>query len=200
MWQRYTKACAIGVLVLASGCSTVPSAVAPQMPAGATADVTPELDERFRQSVALMEAEKWQEASAELEVITGQHPQFAGPWLNLGIARLKLGKIDSAETALKAAIQRNPNNPVAYNELGILYRHSGRFEEALDMYQSALQVAPEYTDTYWNMGILYDLYLPDAGLALQYYERYQQMTGSDDRQLQTWIDTLRKQTQQPVQG
>ena len=148
----------------------------------------------------MMEAEKWQEASDELETITGQHPEFAGPWLNLGISLSKLGKLDEAEAALKAAILRNSHNPSAYNELGILYRHNGRFEEALEMYQSALQVAPEYTDTYWNMGILYDLYLPDAGLALEYYERYQQLTGSEDMQLQTWINTLRKQTQQPGQG
>ena len=200
MWQHFIKVCAIALLALISGCSAVPSSVAPRSAPVAAADITPSLEERFQQSIAMMEAERWQEASDELETITGLYPQFAGPWLNLGITRTKLGKLDEAEAALKTAIERNSRNPVAYNELGVLYRHSARFEEALEMYQSALQVAPDYTDTYWNMGILYDLYLPDAVLALEYYERYQQLTGSEDMQLQTWINTLRKQTQQPGQG
>jgi tetratricopeptide (TPR) repeat protein len=137
-----------------------------------------------------MQAEQWQSASERLETITVQHPDYAGPWLNLGICRAKLGEISDAETALKASIERNPDNPVAYNQLGILYRHMGRFDEAWAMYEAALAVAPDDPDTHWNLGILHDLYFPDTERALQHYERYRQLTGSDDRQLQTWIADL----------
>ena len=58
------------------------------------------------------------------------------------------------------------------------------------MYEAALAVAPDDPDTHWNLGILHDLYLPDTGQALQHYERYRQLTGSDDRQLQAWIADL----------
>ena len=189
MWKRFTEVCLMSVLagVLGSGCSTLPDE---HIAARTPARVTTALEEEYRQAHSLMQAEQWREAGERLEVITVQYPDYAGPWLNLGICRSKLGEIEAAETAFKASIERNPDNPVAYNQLGILYRHLGRFDEAWAMYEAALAVAPDDPDTHWNLGILHDLYLPDTGQALQHYERYRQLTGSDDRQLQAWIADL----------
>jgi Flp pilus assembly protein TadD len=199
MWQRYIDRegrdrhssrllalLAFGLLVI--GCST------PQVreQAGVPPAITPALQNDYQAVLDLMQAERWREASERLQAITQQQPGLAGPWVNLGIAQNMLGETEAAEAAFRESLEHKANNPVACNLLGLLYRRSGRLEEARAMYMAALEVAPDDPDTHWNLGILYDRYLPDASLALQHYERYQTLTGSDNRQLLAWIDTLRK--------
>jgi tetratricopeptide (TPR) repeat protein len=183
------KPCISSALLVAlfviQGCSQM------QMkPGPAVAGTSPEIENTYRQSIQLMQKKQWKLAEAELSSFTGQYPQYSGPWLNLGIARMNLGDREAAESAFRTAIDRNRENPVAYNKLGILYRHSGQLDKALDMYELALKVSPDYPDTHWNIGILYDVYLSNADLALQHYIRYQQLTGSDDPKLKGWISTL----------
>lgn len=199
MWQRYidhegrdrhlSRLLALlvfGLLVI--GCST------PQVreQASAPPTITPELQNDYQAALDLMQAERWREAAERLQTITQQQPGLAGPWVNLGIAQNMLGETEAAEAAFRESLERKANNPVACNLLGLLYRRSGRLEEARAMYMAALEVAPDDPDTHWNLGILYDRYLPDASLALQHYERYQTLTGSDNRQLLAWIETLRR--------
>jgi len=42
------------------------------------------------------------------------------------------------------------------------------------------------------------MYLSRADLALQHYMRYQQLTDSDNPQLETWIYILKKKTDAPT--
>jgi tetratricopeptide (TPR) repeat protein len=199
MWKPCIRAGLLAALFLMLGCSPVQtrngSAISP-----AAGYASPEIEEKYRQGIELMQARQWQEAESQLQAITEQYPQLAGPWLNLGIARMNLGNNEAAESAFRTAISRDRDNPVAYNELGILYRHSGQLDKALDMYEAALQVAPDYPDTHWNIGILYEMYLSKADLALQHYTRYQQLTDSDDPQLEAWIYILRKKTDAPTKS
>ena len=174
-------------LFVIQGCSSV------QMrPAPTVASISPEMEHSYRQSIELMQKKQWEQAEAALASFTGQYPQHAGPWLNLGIARMNLGEDEAAESAFRTAIGKNRGNPVAYNKLGILYRHSGQLDKALHMYERALKVSPDHPDTHWNIGILYDVYLSKGDLALQHYIRYQQLTGSDDPKLQGWISILQE--------
>ena len=177
----------LAALLVVQGCSPV------QMrPAPTVAVISPEMEHSYRQSIELMQKKQWKQAEAALASFTEQYPQHAGPWLNLGIARMNLGEDEAAESAFRTAIGNNRENPVAYNKLGILYRHSGQLDKALDMYERALKASPDYPDTHWNIGILYDVYLSNAELALRHYIRYQQLTGSDDPKLQGWISTLQE--------
>ena len=177
----------LAVLFVVQGCSSVQMRTAP-----AIASASPEMEHNYRQSIELMQKQQWQQAEVALASITEQSPQHAGPWLNLGIARMNLGEDEAAESAFRTAIGKNRGNPVAYNKLGILYRHTGQLDKALDMYKRALKASPDYPDTHWNIGILYDVYLSKTDLALQHYIRYQQLTGSDDPKLQGWISTLQE--------
>jgi len=154
-------------------------------------NVTAQLENDYREVLALMQAAQWPAARQRLEAMTAAHPALAGPWTNLGIVYTRLGEAAAAEEAFRQSIKDNPGNPVAYNQLGILYRRTGRLEAARDIYGAALDVAPDDPGTHWNLAILHDVYLPDARLALYHYERYQQLTGSDDAQLMAWINALR---------
>ena len=148
---------------------------------------------KYRYALALMADEDWHGAAAELQRITSTHPDLSGPWVNLGIVKTRLGDSAAAGTAFKHALDANARNAEAYNQLGMLYRRSGRLEDARDIYNEGLRQSPDHADLHWNLAILHDRYLPVAKLALTHYERYQQLTKSDDAQLQQWIAQLREQ-------
>jgi Flp pilus assembly protein TadD len=178
---------ALVALWLVASCAAAPEsrlAVQPEAPA-------PAVEESYRQALDMMQAGQWPEARQRLEDLTAANATLAGPWLNLGIVYTRLGEPQAAEDAFRRSIENNPANSVAYNQLGIFYRRTGRLEAAQETYGAALGVAPDDPDTHWNLGILHDVYLPDARLALLHYERYQQLTGSDDPQLAGWITALR---------
>jgi len=193
MWKQYiNRHCRslLTVLVtlwLVAGCAATQEsrlAAQPETP-------TPAVEESYRQALDMMQASQWPEARQRLEDLTAAHPGLAGPWLNLGIVYTRLGEPEAAEAAFRRSIENNPANPVAYNQLGIFYRRTDRLEAARETYGAALGVAPDDPDTHWNLGVLHDVYLPDTQLALFHFERYQQLTGSDDPQLAAWINTLK---------
>jgi Flp pilus assembly protein TadD len=184
--KYYLAAFVILLPVLATGCTATQNIKTSTNMAKPAENITL----LHQQAVTLMQQDKWQEAVQSYEIITAQQDKLSGPWLNLGIAYIKTGNSKSAETALKKSLDINPENIEAYNQLGILYRRSGRLKEAAFIYESALKVAPDNTNIHWNLGILHDRYLPDARKALFHYQRYQQLTGSDNAQLQAWINKL----------
>ncbi len=186
MATRQIAALVILIPVLVTGCTTTQDRKITVSTAKPTEDVVA----LHQQAVTLMQQEKWREAVQSLEIITSRQDELSGPWLNLGIAYTKTGDGESAEKAFKKSIDMNAGNIEAYNQLGILYRRTGRIEEAGFIYESALIAAPDNTNIHWNLGILHDKYLPDARKALFHYQRYQQLTGSDDAQLQAWINNL----------
>ena len=191
MFKHYSELLLAMSLLLQASCSSLPEE--PQSAAqGHT--VTPVLQADYLDAIALMQEHEWLAAQQRLSPITVLHPQLSGPWLNLGITRLQLGDSSAAEAAFMRSLEANPGNIEACNQLGILYRRAGRLDEARRFYEAALLHDPDYADAHWNLGILHDQYLSNPQQALQHYERFQEITGSGDQQLQAWIDELRQQT------
>jgi Flp pilus assembly protein TadD len=154
--------------------------------------IPPEVQLSHDRAVALMRAERYREAVEVLKtLVTGGHG-FPGPYLNLGIAYLALGEDKPAQEALARAIELDPASPVAYNQMGILQRRAGRFQEAREAYQKALAVHPEYANAHLNLGILCDLYLQNRDCALEHYQRYQALSGGEDKQVSLWLADLSK--------
>ncbi len=196
MSPHYAKALTLTLVILLAGCASAPQqhVLTPGFEAGpvATETVT-DVEGEFQAALQLMQVGDWHAATDTLAAITAAKPRLSGPWTNLGIARNKIGDTTGAEAALKKAIDVNASQVVAYNELGIIYRRSGRLEQAASIYNEGLKVDPAAEDIHWNLGILYDRYLPNPAQALIHYERYQQLTQSDDEYLQAWINALRAQ-------
>jgi len=167
------------------GCSTTHI----QANASAQAPAT-ELKTSYQQALQSMQTEQWQTAREQLTLITSQQPSLSGPWINLGITQTMLGEHANAETAFKTALDVNHRNTEACNQLGMLYRRQGRLDEAQFIYEEGLRLDPDNANMHWNLAILYDRYLPNPREALQHYQRYQQLTGSEDPQLQAWITEL----------
>ena len=172
-------------LLLVNGCTNTRAHQA-QGIATPTADIKSE----YQNALQSMQAEQWQTARDQLTRLTTRQPAFSGPWINLGITETMLGDDSGAEHAFKKAIDTNNRNIEAYNQLGMLYRRHSRFDEAQFIYEEGLRRDPDNSNIHWNLGILYDRYLPNPRQALQHYQRYQKLTGSDDPRLLTWIAEL----------
>ena len=153
----------------------------------------PELKTSYQHAIQSMQAEQWQTAREQLTKITTQQPSLSGPWLNLGITQTMLGNHMGAETAFKTVLNINHRAVEAYNQLGMLYRRQDRLDESQFIYEEALRLEPDNRNIHWNLAILYDRYLPNPRQALHHYQRYQQLTGSDDPLLQAWIARLDSQ-------
>ena len=192
---KLTLAASISGILLA-GCAgtpavnkVIPASDTQQKPAAPVKDA----EGKHQYVLALMNDENWQEAATELEILTAARPGLAAPWVNLGIVHTMLGDSTAAESAFKRALDANDDSAEAWNQLGMLYRRSGQLDEARNAYNSGLQSSPDHAELHWNLAILHDRYLPDPVIALAHYERYQQLTKSDDPQLTQWIASLREQ-------
>lgn len=193
MWKRSSKFASTALILTVLqgvGCSTSPD----RPPGQESVAATPALRDQYRQAIDAMKAGRWDAAIAGLESITRENDGLPGPYLNLGIAYAHTGDREKAVAALQASIERNPVNPIAYNQLGVLYRQSGQFEEARIMYENALQADPAFADAQWNLGVLHELYLQQPAVAQRHYERYRQLTGSDERQLPPGIAGMQRNT------
>jgi len=191
MFKHYTELLLAMSLLLQIACSSLPEE---RQSTGQGRPVTPALQADYLDAITLMQEHEWKAAQQRLSPITVSHPQLSGPWLNLGITQLQLGNSAAAESSFKRSLDANPGNIEACNQLGILYRRAGQLDDAHRFYEAALLHDPDYADAHWNLGILHDQYLSNPQLALQHYERFQEITGSGDPQLQAWIDELRQKT------
>lgn len=184
--------------------ATTPATARPQAvaaPPQAAIEVT-ELDDneqaQYRQAVSFLEAGDYLQAEAALQKIALVHPGVAGPYLNLGIIYARTNRLDAARESLMHVLRIKPESAIAYNQLGIVNRQSGKFQEARQAYEQAIRLSPDYSFAHLNLGVLLDIYLQNPGEALPHYQRYQELTPSEDTQVSGWIVDLqfRLKTQQ----
>jgi Flp pilus assembly protein TadD len=202
MWRHSTSTALVASMLILAGCGSVSvqhSAVWNKpVPALATvpaaAAVGADTGVEFQQAIGHMQAGNWDAAIAQLETLTATHGQFAGPWLNLGIAYTRSGAVDKARNAFETAAARNPRQAEAWNQLGMLHRRGGSLQQAATMYLRAIEVAPDHADSHWNLAVLYDQYLPNYATALHHLQRYQQLTGAGDPQVSRWLAELQSHT------
>jgi tetratricopeptide (TPR) repeat protein len=78
------------------------------------------------------------------------NPRFTPALINMGVAQKRLGHIEAAIEACRAALDIDMNLPEAHNNLGNLYRIQGKPAEAFEHIQRALQLRPDYADAQAN--------------------------------------------------
>jgi len=146
----------------------------------------------YIEAVASLKNGKTEQALELLIQVSTDAPDKPYVFTNLGLAYIKLGKLDLAADAFQEAIIRSNKDAVAYNHLGILQRYKGQFEEARQHYQRAISIDSDYALAHLNLGILFDLYLQDLKLALQHYQRYQALIDKEDAQVAGWITDIQR--------
>jgi len=158
-------------------------------------DVPPHVQRNYLQALEFMQAQQYHQAIKSLKTIVELNGQLSGPYINMGIAHMKLGDVAEAERAFAQALDIDPENPVVLNLLGMLQRKKGQFEDAEKFYQSALAAHPDYPYAHLNMGILCDLYIHKVDCALSHYQKYLQLSSGEDKQVSMWIADLKRRSQ-----
>ncbi len=89
------------------------------------------------------------EAAAAIDVIDAYmrlDPLYRDLTLHfLAEARVSLGQVDAAVTALKQRLERNSNSETSHALLASCYGHLGRFDEARAAWAEVLRVAPNFS-------------------------------------------------------
>lgn len=201
---RTGTACILPVVALVLvGCATtqtrsVPARIETEEAVGFTiveeARIGNDVRADYDQALALLEGGSSERAVALLEDIAEKTPGLSAPYINLGVARHRLGDFEAAEAALGKALEANPNHPIALNELGIVYRKTGRFDEARRSYEAALAVYSGFHFARRNLAVLCDLYLADLQCALENYEAYMLTVPGDD-EVTIWMADVRNRMQ-----
>jgi len=161
-------------------------------PAGrAEIAIPPEALTMFEQATAVMASGDFVDAELRFEEFVLTYPGYPGAYVNLAIIRAGHGDDGGAREAIDAALSIDPNHPAALNQLGMLLRRNGNFLEAEAAYLKAVTVSPDYALAHYNLGVLNELYLQRLDVALQHFETYQSLVGSDE-QVEKWIADLRR--------
>ena len=201
MLKNYSKTGLLLLVVLLGACGTQQTKIdgpTPQQQRQMAAQMAL-LKQEYEQALTTMRQANYPLAIKQFVSFTETHPKYAGAYANLGILYHKMNQLDKSEKALSKAVELNPKHAAAQNRLGMVYRELGRFDDALAAYNQAILADDSYSDAYLNLGVLYDLYLFDGKKALEFYSKYQKMTGNKDSQVVMWISELIQRTQQASQ-
>ena len=79
-------------------------------------------------------------------------PDFAPPYLNLGITLNELGEYQASVEALKRGTELRKNWVYAINELGFAYRKLNDFDNAAKQFQKTVEIDDKYAIGYFNLG------------------------------------------------
>ena len=115
---------------------------------------------------------------------------LSGPKVNQAIILRKLKRYEEAKTVLQDALLLKTNSPYVLNELGVVYRYLGKFKQAKQAYETAIKRDEAYDKPYYNLGVLADLYLHDPLLALQSFQRFQDLQEEPNKKVAGWIKEI----------
>ncbi|MDQ3179690.1 MAG: tetratricopeptide repeat protein, partial [Acidobacteriota bacterium] len=87
-----------------------------------------------------------------LQKAVALRPDFAPPYMNLGITLTDLGEYQAAVEAFTRATELRKNWVFAVNELGIAYRKLNDFDNAAKQFQKAVEIDDKYVVGYFNLG------------------------------------------------
>ncbi len=151
--------------------------------------IPPQAQTMFEQAVAVMASGDFVDAELRLKEFLLQYPAYPGAHVNLAIIHSQNGNDKAAQAAIDAALALDPDHAPALNQQGMLLRRNGKFIEAEAAYLKAVTASPDYALAHYNLGVLNELYLQRLDVALQHFERYQELSGGD-KQVEKWIADL----------
>jgi len=152
-------------------------------------EVPPQAQTLFEQAVAVMAGGDYLDAELRFKEFLLRYPGYPGAYVNLAIIHSNNGDDAAAQLAIDSALALDPLHAAAWNQQGLLFRKNGKFLEAEAAYLKAVTASPDYALAHYNLGVLYELYLQRLETALQHFEQYQSLVGSDE-QVEKWIADL----------
>ena len=145
----------------------------------------------YERAVATMAAGDFLRAERRFQQFVREYPNYPGAHVNLAIIHASNSNDDARLDAIEAALAIDADYAPALNQKGMLLRKNGNFPEAEAAYLKAVTADSDYALAHYNLGVLNELYLQRLDVALQHYERYQELV-DDDKQVEKWIADLRR--------
>lgn len=145
----------------------------------------------FNQAVESIKQGRTELALQLFNEVVASNPATPRAYTNIGLLYLHKQDNESAKQAFTQAIEQDKKDAVAYNHLAVIQRQEGLFKLALFNYYKAIDADPDYANARLNLGILLDVYLQDLPKALQQYEKYQQLTSSNE-EVDKWVIDIKR--------
>ncbi|RQP25343.1 tetratricopeptide repeat protein [Piscinibacter terrae] len=171
--------------------------VAAAKPLEPEAPVDPFVQRTYDEARRALRSGRMDDAERQFKAISAAHPDFGGPYANLGVIHRQAGKLPEAVTDFEKATTLNPRQPVYFNQLGVTYRMNGQFTKAREAYEKAIELDANYAQAVLNLAILNDIYLWNGPRALELYDRYLALTPGGDAVVTKWIADLKNRKQAP---
>ena len=134
----------------------------------------------------------------------GRHDErFTPARLNRASVLLRAGDYPAARAEYEKVLEVAPDNLDARVALGICLRGQGKQAEAEAEYQKALTAAPNHAAALFNLGVLRAEFQSRPGDALPLFERYLEVSASDDPQRKAgarYVSDLKAQAKQASQA
>ena len=102
-------------------------------------------------AMQLNKFERYDDAIAAAEKALEGNPKQAGAWIEMGIARAKLGRLDEARQAADKAVRLQPKDGLVLQQAARIYRLIKRLPESDALLQQALAANPDLAETYCVM-------------------------------------------------
>jgi tetratricopeptide (TPR) repeat protein len=90
-------------------------------------------------------------------------PEFDSVWTGLADVKIRLGKIEEAETTLRSFAMRKPSS--GWEQLGDFYRKIDRYSDSLSAYKAAIELNPSSSSLHHRLAVL--LILTEGAKAAQ---------------------------------
>lgn len=106
----------------------------------------------FFQGLALIEAEQWAQAEAELRQSLHWLPDRASSLINLAVVLIKRSRYVEAQASISQALVIEPASAEAILIQGILFHENKAFDKALDSFAQAIALKPDVAEAWANRG------------------------------------------------
>lgn len=124
----------------------------------------------FFRGLALIEAEQWAQAEAELRQSLHWVPDRASSLTNLAAVLFKRSRYAEAQDLIGKALLIEPDNAEAALIQGILFHENKAYEQSLASFERAIALNPDFADAWANCGHS----LKSLGRHEQALQRYEQ--------------------------
>ncbi len=87
-------------------------------------------------------------------LVAQQQPALPEPWMELALAQMETGDLETARHGLRRALELDPGLLLARYNLGRACQLLGQVGEAIAHYQAVLQLDPDHSEAHNNLGLL----------------------------------------------
>ena len=108
----------------------------------------------FETGLALAQARRNEEATAEFRAALELNPGIVEVQNNLAAASLAIGRINQAREALEAAYRAEPHSAEVATNLAVALERDRQLDRALALYGEALRNDPQHAEAHGNLGTL----------------------------------------------